>query len=358
MTMKLLSLVGAATVASVTSSSNVASSSRLPVSARSLQDANGNSYAYLDDLSGYQLKYSNCIRAKIPNEGDDDDVDGNVNFYNGRYHAQYEIFATFHVCGDGNYDNGNQCYDCDYNVEYATDMNQYLETSLEHWANYCEECQNACGGRKLEDANEAAQLDCGTCSNECMNYYQGGDDGNDESAYIDCEEGDVDEDGLQLYYGPQCSDNGAIVIGTFYDDECTIKTKHDYPEFDFYKFGTVTQGCMDCSTEQGQETCGDLYEESFHCMNGKDQQGQDDDMKVCSAVKKALTSIDYSGTKKRKHGKDAFVKVFVSLLCVGLFGGFFFLTYTYYIRHRGDKNQPILSSEDVDAPAMEGATLT
>lgn len=364
--MKILSLVGTVAAASAASSSTAgsSSSSRLPMTARSLQDADGSSYAFLDDLTGYQLKYSNCLRVKIPQDNDDDAVDGNVNFYNGRYHAQYEVFATFHVCGDGNYGDGNQCYDCDYSVEYATDMGQFLETSLDHWENYCGACQNACGGRKLEEEEQEEEMDCNTCSNECMNYYQGGDaeDGaNDESAYIECQEGIVDDDGIQVYYGPQCSDDGEIVIGTFYDDECTIKTKHDYPEFDYYKFGTVSAGCVDCSSNAGGETCEGLYGDSFHCFNGKDQQGNEDDMKVCSAVKKATTTMDYSSVKKRSSGADTFIKVFLTLSGIGLFMGLFFLSYTYYIRHKGDKSQPMLSSDDVDAPVSEappGAHLT
>ncbi|KAL7536636.1 hypothetical protein ACHAXR_010641 [Thalassiosira sp. AJA248-18] len=357
--MKVLTLVGAATAVSAASSS----SSRIfgaTSTPRSLQDDSGNSYTYLDDLTGYSLKYSNCLRVKIPQDNDDDEVDGNVNFYNGRYHAQYQIYAMFHVCGDGS-GGGDQCYDsCDYGVEYATDMVQYLETSLNHWDNYCNACQEACGGgRKLED-NQAAQMDCSTCSSSCANYYK--DNGNDESAYMECAAGAEDEDGLQLYYGPQCSDDGNIIIGVFYDDECTIKTKHDSPNFDYYKFGTVGAGCVDCSSEAGEETCGDLYGDAFHCLNGRDQQGQDDEMSVCKAVSKHLANIDYSGVKKRHHGADTFVKVLVVLLSLSFVGGIFFLTYTYYVRHRGEKSQPMLSSEDVheeeDPTSQTGGTLT
>jgi len=63
---------------------------------------NNDGYTQLDDLTGYSLSYSNCVRVKIPQESDDDAVEGNVNFYNGSYRAQYQIFATFHLCGTGN----------------------------------------------------------------------------------------------------------------------------------------------------------------------------------------------------------------------------------------------------------------
>ena len=45
-------------------------------------------------------------------------------------------------------------------------------------------------------------------------------------------------------------------------------------------------------------------------MNGRDQLGErDDNMSVCSAVKKAFTVIDYEGVKKRHFGSDRFVKI-------------------------------------------------
>lgn len=356
---RLLSLAAAASASASAPNAALQSSRKLSGSSasspRALQDGDGNSYAYLDDLTGYSLRYSNCLRVKIPQEGDDDQVEGNVNFYNGRYHAQYQIYATFHVCS---YGNGDQCGSCDYGVEYASDVNTFLETSLDHWEGYCEACDNACR-RRLEDADAGNDVDCNSCSSACKSYSKAANNGgDDESNYVDCQAA-YEEDGLQLYYGPQCSESGDIVVGVFYDDECTIKTKHDTPNFDYYKFGTVTSGCVDCSSERGEEACGDLYGESFHCLNGKDQRGRDNDMNVCPAVKKATTSVDYSGVKKRRHAADAFLRVFFAVLLASLVGGFFFLTYTYYIRHRGDKSQPMLSSEDVHVPEVPpGATLT
>mmetsp|Transcript_20616 Transcript_20616/g.44785 ORF Transcript_20616/g.44785 Transcript_20616/m.44785 type:complete len:360 (+) Transcript_20616:98-1177(+) len=359
MAMKLLSLAAAVTAASASSNNNPLAaqpSHSIGINHRALQDSNGNSYTYLDDLSGYSLQYSNCVRVKIPQDNDDD-AEGNVNFYNGSYRAQYSVFATFHVCGDGSYNSNDQCGTCDYGVEYAADVNTYLETSLDHWGNYCTACQNSCGGRnrRLDDADaeEDVEVDCDTCANDCASYYQ--DDGNDETQYMECAEGIVEDD-MQLYYGPAC-DDGQLVIGVFYDDECTMKTKHDAPEFDYYKFDTFQSGCIDCSSDDGQETCNDLYGEALHCLNGKDQTGQDD-MSACSTVKKALTVTDYGGMKKRKSGADTFLKVFFTMLLLSFVGGFFFLSYTYYIRHNGEKSQPMLSSEDVHEDSPDGGTLT
>ncbi len=366
--MKLLSLVGAATASAGSSSLAAAASSPFsrrtisssavmtPASttARTLTDASGGTYAYLDSLSGYSLKYSHCVRVKIPQYSDDDVVEGNVNFYNGRYHAQYAIYATFHVCGDGNYDAANQCSasssggGCDYNVEYAAPMDDYLKSTMEYWQRACE--------------ND------GSSSSSCA--YFGDNDGDDESRYTECVAA-YQEDGMQLYYGPQCSDDGSsIIVGVFYDNECTIKTKYESPTFDYNKFGVVEAGCLDCTSDVGQETCNDLYSgESYHCMNGKDQRGQEDSMSVCSTVKKAMTSVDYSGVKKRHSGADLFLKVFLTCLTLSIIGLFLFGSYSYYYRHKlaeqemknnmdGHYNIAKDEGEGGESPMMSGGTLT
>lgn len=366
----ILSLAAAATCVAanapiinplISSSQSTNNNNRLgitPRTTRQLQEADGSSYAYLDDLTGYSLQYATCVRAKIPQENDDDEVDGNVNFYNGRYHAQYQIYATFHVCGDGS-GSANQCSaSCDYNVEYTTPVNQFLETSLNFWEGYCGTCANACR-RKLDEDNNGGDydVDCNTCSSECKTYYKAGDDNDDETNYIDCAAA-YEENGMQLYYGPQCSDDGEIVIGVFYDDECTIKTKNDGPNFDYYKFDTIYYGCIDCSDNQGAETCADLYGDSYHCVNGNDKTGQDNEMNACAVVKKALMNVDYSGVKKRHSGADQFIKMFFTLLFLGIAGGSVFLSYTYYLRHSGDKTGSLLTSEDVHVPEAPGAAMT
>ena len=92
-------------------------------------------------------------------------------------------------------------------------------------------------------------------------------------------------------------------MGVFYDNECTIKTKHNSPDFEYGKFRTMAGECVDCSVNHGDKACGELYRELYHCMNGRGQLGErDDNMSVCSAVKKAFAVIDYGGVKKRHSG--------------------------------------------------------
>lgn len=309
------SLLGAAIASAI---ADAKSFSALPKATRYLADENGNSYAYLDDITNYSIQYSSCVRVKLPNEYDDDQAEGNVNYYNGRYHAQYQRYATFHLCRS----DGMQCT-CDESVEYTTEMNQFLQNSLNYFDQYC-------------------------ANGNCKNYYNGDED---ESAYLECTAGHQDEDGTQYYYAPQCDENSnGVVIGVFYDEECTIKTKNSAPDLKYYKFQTVENTCVECG-DAG--FCNELYQGSYHCMNGNEASGvkEDNDLNVCSTVKKYLYNHDYSSVKTRKSGEKAFLKVFFSLLALSVVGSAIFLTYTYYIRHRNGGDALLTSDQLQAAPA-------
>jgi len=253
------------------------------------------------DLSGYSLQYSACIRTKIAS--DDDAVEGNSLYVNGAYRAQYNLYATFRLCQDS----GNGQCTCDKSVEYATALQTFLASSLQNLGN---------------------------------------SGGNDETDYLQCTYGGQ-ENGVDYYLGPQCSDTGGLMIGTFYDGDCTVKASFSSPSFNYYTFSSIQTACQDCSTGG----CGDLVDGSHHCSNGKDING-DDNEGVCSAAKRATAEVDYSRVKKRNSGAILFAKVFISMLVIGGIGGFMFLAYTYYLRHRGDRTEHLV--EQVSA----GAALT
>jgi hypothetical protein len=204
-----------------------------------------------------------------------------------------------------------------------------------------------------------------------LNFFYGDDIDNnnnngggevDESNYIECTAA-FQEDDMQLYYGPQCSDDGtSIVIGVFYDDECTIKTKHDSPDLGYNKFATIESGCVECSSDTGAEICTNMYDDAYHCALGKDQRGQQDDYSVCSTIKKAMSSVDYSHVKKRHAGADMFLRVFFVFLACSSVAGFLFLSYAYYIRHirldeakvEGEEGGEPRSEYTLDSPVANG----
>ncbi len=253
------------------------------------------------NLAGYSLQYSTCLRTKIAS--DDDAVEGNSYYVDGAYRAQYNLYATFRLCTD----QGNGKCDCDDSVEYATEMENFLGSSLN---------------------------------------YLGGAGGGDETDYLECTYGGA-ENGVDYYLGPQCSEERELVIGTYYDEDCTVKASYSTPSFSYDTFSSIESTCQDCSNGG----CDEVYQDAHQCVNGRDVTGNDDEG-ICSAAKRATTAVDYSRVKHRHAGAVLFVKVFVGMLVIGLIGGAMFLTYTYYIRHRGDR------AENLVEHVPTGAALT
>lgn len=293
---------------------------------RRLEDGDGNSYTYLNDLSSYHTRFGKCIRVKVPN---DNDGEGNSYFYNNRYHAQYIPYASFHTCES---DGDDSCGNCDYSTHYAIDLESYLEANVVYIQNYCEACAENCGDRRrVEDGDDNVQNYaqgenfCTSCTDQCS-LILAGRDGTDETNYLGCQQSDADENGVQYYSGPQCSSDGNIVIGLFYDDECTVKSSSEYDlEFSYNSFETVENICIDCSLD---DTCGDLYAASSHCLNGKTYYGDDDDLPVCKTYKIATMEWVYAVRQKSIGGQ-----VLLGVMVVAFTGMFGFLVYSYYVRH-------------------------
>jgi len=301
----------------------------------------GFSYSYLDDVSGYSMRYGKCVRAKVPQQYDDDQVEGNTLFYDGKYHAQYKRFASFYLCPDNNNNNkANTCSACDYSTEYVMELEKFLESNVAYLQNYCDACLNNCRRRlgdsedeeEEEEENEAVdiQVDCNTCGDQCspwIDFYNNGNDVADEVDYLECAEAYESDNGIQYYSAPQCGPNGELVIGLFYDDECTIKSASEYDlGFQYATFQTLENMCEDCSSGQ----CDELYPETQHCQNGFNANyanvEDEDNVKVCKAYKQANKVNTYK--KRRKHNFVPLVFLSVIILAAFLVG-----SYSYYIRH-------------------------
>eukprot|EP00547_Thalassionema_nitzschioides_P003574 CAMPEP_0194208804 /NCGR_PEP_ID=MMETSP0156-20130528/7148_1 /TAXON_ID=33649 /ORGANISM="Thalassionema nitzschioides, Strain L26-B" /LENGTH=337 /DNA_ID=CAMNT_0038935841 /DNA_START=63 /DNA_END=1076 /DNA_ORIENTATION=+ len=277
-------------------------------------------YQYIEDFSGYYAKYSTCFKVKIQ-DNNDDQVEGNSYFYNGKYHAQYNTYAAFKLCED------NSCGEdvCDSSIGYVTELQNYLENNVEYVQGYCNACNNKCG-RRLEDNgddDDEYEVDCDTCANQCDLLNAGGD-GEDEANYLECQESFYDGD-IQYYQAPACV-NGKIVIGVFYDDECTVNTKVEPAiEFNYNTFGTVEGMCAACYGND--EVCENLYEDSLHC-NGATPFDENEDSTMCKKFYNNVREVTYA-TRKRDLN-------FWGPILTGIFliFGCGFCAQTYYIRHR------------------------
>ncbi|CAB9499038.1 expressed unknown protein [Seminavis robusta] len=353
-----------------------------PLTKRALED---NGYQYLEDLSSYQMEFGKCVRVKVPDDGDDE---GNSYFYNGKYYAQYQQFASVYLCENEYSSSENVCGVCDKTQEYVTDLATYLETSLEYAALMCQSCSAKCQNRRQqkrkqrqldedeqeeEEEVEYINVDCNHCVDICANMnfnYMDNDNDNqdnnnnggdaaygDETQYLECQEAFQDEDGIQIYAGPQCNSEGDIKIGFYYDDECTVKSSSATMDFGF-EYGTfsgIQTMCLSCNPYgdgANDDVCQELYQDSTHCSNGRNLAGGDDEdeMPICKTLLKAYKEKTYGHRKRNRRVVEIIVAVVVA---VGFLWGFLTLSYTYFLRHRAnkDKREP-LTDNDYSEPEV------
>eukprot|EP00521_Asterionellopsis_glacialis_P007775 CAMPEP_0195283388 /NCGR_PEP_ID=MMETSP0707-20130614/1955_1 /TAXON_ID=33640 /ORGANISM="Asterionellopsis glacialis, Strain CCMP134" /LENGTH=373 /DNA_ID=CAMNT_0040342547 /DNA_START=235 /DNA_END=1356 /DNA_ORIENTATION=- len=343
----LVAAIATATATAKDSPSFLKNQQPQPQSQRRVADADGYTYSYLDDVSGYSVQFGKCVRAKVPQQYDDDQVEGNTLFYDGKYHAQYGRFASFYLCPPNDNNNkANTCNACDYGTEYVMNLEDFLDSNVAYVQNYCDACVNQCRRRRdrrrldsdedgdedeqqeeEEDEDEAVeiQVNCNTCKDQCSTLINSNAE-IDETDYLECDEAYESDNGIQYYSAPQCGPNGELVIGLFYDDECTIKSASEYDlGFEYPTFQTLENMCQDCLSGQ----CDQLYPETYHCQNGYNLNADvenEDNIKVCKAYKQANKVSTYK--KRRKHN-------FVPLVFLGvlLVGAFLLGSYSYFIRH-------------------------
>lgn len=330
------------------------------VDVRTLRALEENGYQYLEDLSGYQMQFGKCVRVKVPEDGDDE---GNSYFYNGHYYAQAQQFASVYLCQAS--DSSSMCGVCDTDKEYVTDLATYLETTLQYAALMCQSCTAQCGGRRrLDDASMT--VDCSTCSKTCANmnfaYMEDNNNNNnananDETMYLECQAAYQDEYGIQIYAGPQCNADGDIVIGFYYDDECTVKSSSAAMDYGF-QYGTfrgIQSMCLNCNAYGNgeDEFCEGLYMDATHCSKGRNVAGGDDEdeMPICKTLEKMYKEKIY-GTHQRK---TRILEICISVIVISAaLSGFATLSYTYYLRHRAnkDKREPLTEHDHHTEPEV------
>lgn len=277
------------------------------LSNRSLEEAEGEV-----DLSTFSMQQGACFQTKIQEDGDDD---GNSYFYNGAYRAQYNRYSAFFLCEDEN---------CNYDQRYVADLDDYLKAMTNYVDNMCNACANNCR-RRLEDAEEEEmaedwEVNCKTCSKQC-NLLWKNNGGNDETDYLECQYS-MDYNDIAYYSAPLCQD-GSIVIGHFYDEDCTVKAALEFNKDLSYKyFRTIESISVDCSSG----LCNDLYDEAVDCNDA----GDNDEAKICKAATEASKIRTYY---RKPWFKKVPVKAFLSLaILLGIV--FISLSYVYYVRHR------------------------
>jgi hypothetical protein len=298
----------------------LASSSPLTVSRR-LEDVQDGENAQ-QDMSSYTLRTGTCFRSKIQNDNDDD---GNVYFYNGAYRAQYHRYISYELCSEN--------YGCH---KYVSEVEDFLESTVEFVQNYCTSCANTC--RRLEEQQQQegqVAANCNSCKDQCS-AMQNNNGSTDAANYIQCQAGANNGD-VQYYTAPQCED-GKLVIGHFYDDECTIKTQSMVDEgYSYATFRTIESMYIDCSLS---DVCADLAEEAVFCDQGYAE--DEEDSRLCKAAEQAARVQTYY--KKPFIEKIPIGLIIFLFLALGVLFGF--LSYTYYVRHiRHKEKKPMAEQE-------------
>jgi len=304
------------------------------------------------------LQQGPCFNVKI--QDDDEEEEGNSYFYNGAYRAQYQRYISFTGCTTSSAyaadDSGGTC------SLYVSDLEEFIGPAVEYMQNYCAFCQQMCRRRDrtllrfLEEEGQQEEgggknynvnVDCSVCNDQCSYEY------NDyEVNNLECQEDQgnyeerrarhqrrLDEDGeVQYYTGPGCW-NGQVVIGKFYDDECSIKAsmiQQDYPLFD-----ALATFRMDCSNGNN-EMCEELMNNAISC---DDNDGGDDEVvRLCNTARKAGRARNYARRKKWYQRPGRW---FALILLTGIVvGALSFLSYTYYVRHKGHRTTPMVNLDE------------
>jgi hypothetical protein len=243
--------------------------------------------------------------------GNSDD-DGNSYFFDGAYRAPYKRYISYLACPAVN--GANNFSDCH---EYVSGLEDYLKQTVPFVQTYCGTCRATCGNRFRLLADHAASennqmsvtVDCSACVNDCKLLNSNtGNSGKDESIYIGCQAANVngaEGEEMQYYTAPQC-ESDHVVIGHFYDEECTLRTSTlSDTLFSYNAFGTIAGLPIDCSrasdnNEHGllMDTCRNLYEASVSCESAQEQH----DVALCKAA--AAAGRVYSYYKSDIAGYD------------------------------------------------------
>jgi hypothetical protein len=81
--------------------------------------------------------------------------------------------------------------------------------------------------------------------------------------------------------------------------------------------------CINCQ----DGVCDELFNGATSCVDGKTANGEADNSGVCKTYKRMSKEWQYAKAKKNYHLPFLF-------LCMTLIGLTFFLSYSYYIRHK------------------------
>jgi len=259
-------------------------------------DGNDNGAAEIDaDITGYSLKFQKCQFVKAYSQ--DLAAEGAETV------LATQRFVLFRLCPS------SSCGNCNTNYgEYAIDMNDYLDYTVEYrqeeQEEMCDNCKANCYYDDAAAADDAADADgdedadgdgdgderrrlsdstdCETCISACnkidnmeANYYI------DATTFINCQQIQEDNGYGALYAGPMCASQGSkIKIGVFKDEDCmyldTSKDVEDYLADENGNGYKVSHALL--KTVYDESECIDCLADK----DGDDDQAEDEAKDVCA----------------------------------------------------------------------------
>jgi len=246
---------------------------------RKLEDANNAKFDY--DLSGYSIRFGKCQHVKMFDDQLAEDEESETVL-------AIKHFVLYRMCPS------DDCDDCDENYgEYVVEVEQYLENIAEFykWDTeiQCEIC--AQNYYQCNDDNESDSCIC----DECDNFNNMEDNGYvDATEFIECQKLDVQnqddggngqDDELQLYIGPRCTNDGTrIIIDVFTDENCW----EQYEDGDVQSLLGMQLSYIFLRTSYSRNSndCVSCMEDAYASYeeNDRDQQDEDEVLEMCENI--------------------------------------------------------------------------
>jgi len=325
-------------------------------------------------LTAYDLKFQGCYETSAWNADAGDD-EGDVKVMTKR-------LVRYRLCPSG-YCDSDSAGGCSSGYgDYLVDLNQFLDTwteaKMEKEEYECEMAREACGcgENDADDDEDACEYNCYT--NAGMSYCIQEEGAFELQRYTYCGEFEMedqndenrrklDEEEEQIYLGPYCSgQGGAIYLGMFTDETCSVKYNSYYGKDYYYQLtgsslpyseaNIVGLSCKSCIWEnwngdeerrrkldQGEyqdangnyldAICAESYQGSAKCeenMNGLDNPNTYgcNFMEGIKVVRAAGTVTEVESTPSK--AASAFIGIFaVSFIVLG--------AYVYYLKTKLDK---------------------
>jgi len=272
--------------------------------ARKLDQNNNDDEVEFTWVAGYSLKFQGCHHISQWNE----EADGEDEPF-----IQTKRLVRFRLCPTDTctYEDAGGC-DSGYG-DYIVDMNIFLEAYWQNKLEYCEvyvETNCDCDGENQgDDFNEEyCEYDCfmdakmDYCVDE--NPYEQ-DNGNQDDyeelepeQYAECAQWDIpdnnrrklEEDEVEYFVGPYCSDQGGkVYLGVFTDEFCTNFAEDQYgdgemshTEFYYKMTGHQLPYASESLVDMDCVSCKEYVEDDGN--NNNDQQDEDEVIEMCEEL--------------------------------------------------------------------------